>query len=61
MRWYCTGTSIACVTRCRSHSCKNFSSSNLCINTVVAPLASDGSSAAIVVFEYSGVEMMFTA
>ena len=37
MRWYCTGTSIACVARCRCASSRNFSASNFAISTTVPP------------------------
>jgi hypothetical protein len=61
MRWYCTGTSIACVARCRCASSRNFSASNFPISTTVPPIASVGKKLTSVVFEYSGVEQIVTA
>lgn len=56
IRRYCTGTSIAWVTRWRSHSSSAFAASNLPIRTSVPPSHSTGSTATSVVLEQSGVE-----
>ncbi len=51
MRWYCTGTSIACVTRWRSASFSHALASNFAISATVPPHASAGKNDTSVVFE----------
>ena len=60
MRWYCTGTSMACVARCFPASASQAPASNLAISTARPPQARVGKKLTSVVFEYSGVATMDT-
>ena len=51
MRWYCTGTSIAWVTRSAWASSRNFTTSDLRIRIDVPPTPTVASSATSVVLE----------
>ncbi|MNT83100.1 hypothetical protein D3C72_2229210 [compost metagenome] len=60
IRWYCTGTSMVCVTRCDCASARYCAASNLPISTTVPPQPSVGKNTTSVVLEYSGVASSVT-
>ncbi len=60
-RWYCTGTSMVCVTRCCCASARYWPASNLDIRIAVPPRPMVGKKLARVVLEYSGVDSSVTA
>ncbi len=60
MRWYCTGTSMVWVTRCRAASARYRPASNLRISTTVPPSDKVGNRLTSVVLEYSGVDSSAT-